>query len=94
MEHNVCVSYTVHIQMNINGPEESSIRRDGATNKSSQGNAPGDKRRLLYPHTHSLPHSHRRENLGANECSACVFVCLDVCLYVRSHGGVFMMECV
>lgn len=61
VEHNVCVSCTVHIRMNINGTEESSIRRDEATNKSSQGNAPGDKRRLLYSHTHGLPHSHRRE---------------------------------
>lgn len=90
MERNVCVSYTVHIQMNINGLEESSIRRDGATDKSSQGNAPGDKRRLLYWRTHIVTGKKTRVQMSV------LHVCLglDVCLYVRSHRGVFMMECV
>jgi len=75
----VCVSYPTRSQMNINEPEEPSVRRDKATDKSSQGNAPRD-RSSLYAHTHTHAACHTGKRLGANERSMLVFFSVDVCV--------------
>ncbi len=107
MEHDVCVcvcvSYPTRSQMNINGPEEPSVRRDKATDKSSQGNAPRDKSSLYthtLSHTHTPPATQSLERDWVQMSALCVrwslwmCVCVCVCLGGLTHRCVHDGMCV